>query len=77
MPITVRTPLPALLTLGACAHSPTPSREDDVAQLLSLHERSLEAHRRSDAAMLVGDAPDDFLLVSRSSVKTVTRAQMH
>lgn len=47
-----------------------------MAQLLRLHERSLKAHRRSDAAMLVGDAPGDFLVVSRGSVTTVTRAQM-
>ncbi|HEX8706021.1 MAG TPA: nuclear transport factor 2 family protein [Myxococcaceae bacterium] len=76
MPIPVRALLPAFLILGACAHSPLTSREDDVAQLLRLHERSLEAHRRSDAAMLVGEAPDDFLLVNRGSVQTVTRAQM-
>src|SRR5688572_31879008 len=76
MAIPVRALLPAFLILGACAHSSPTSREDDVAQLLRLHERSLEAHRRSDAAMLVGDAPDDFLVVSRGSVNTVTRAQM-
>jgi hypothetical protein len=72
-----RTLLPALVCFAACAHAPPPaSPEDDVAELLRLHARSLEAHRRSDAAMLVGDAPDDFLLVNRGEVKTVTRAQM-
>lgn len=70
--------LPALVCFAACTHAPSPSasREDDVAELLRLHARGLEAHRRSDAAMLVGDAPDDFLLVNRGAVKTVTRAQM-
>jgi hypothetical protein len=40
----------------------------DRAQILALHEKVLESHRRNDVGMLMADAAVDYILVSNGEV---------
>ena len=59
--------LVVLLVLGGCAGAP-PSHEQTLRQL---HEKVLEAHRRSDIEMLVEDTAPEGLVLSRGEVRHV------
>ena len=52
---------------GGLAHS-AESTGHDVADLLALHEKVLQAHRVTDIDMLMEDAADDYILVTSGEV---------
>ena len=73
---TTRLALSAALAilLGACAVLPhDPAAEK--ARLLALHEQAMEAHRRSDIAMLFAHDAPDYVLANRGEVSKPTLEQ--
>lgn len=56
--------LPLLGGFGAtCAVA-----QDDTEQILALHEKILQAHRENNVDMMLQDAVDDYVLVTRGEV---------
>ena len=56
-----------LLLAGGFAAKMVPA-QDDAAQILALHERILQAHRDSSVDMMLQDAAQDYVLVTRGEV---------
>lgn len=53
--------------LISCAGVPV-DVASDRARLLALHERAMEAHRKSDVELLLQDDDEDFVLASRGEI---------
>jgi hypothetical protein len=60
--------LGAGLLAAAIAAGPATGGPDDTARLRELHRKVMEAHRRSDVAMLLADEAKDGVVVSRGEV---------
>ncbi len=59
------------LLLAGCASSSR--RASDEAQLLAMHKAVLQAHLESNVDALVADQADDFTMVNRGEVQTVSK----
>lgn len=67
----------AVALLASCANTAAPRapRAADARALLALHERVLEAHRRSDPAMLLEGAAEEFVQAGRGQLTRPTLAE--
>ncbi|MGK2858910.1 MAG: hypothetical protein ACSLFQ_17060 [Thermoanaerobaculia bacterium] len=65
---TVSLLLVLVLFLPGCAHQRPADGYDDESALLAAHERVLEAHRRGDVEMLLGDAREGFVVANRGAI---------
>lgn len=67
----------AVALLASCGDTagPRSSRAADARALLAFHERMLEAHRRSDPAMLLEGAAEEFVQAGRGQVTRPTLAE--
>jgi hypothetical protein len=65
--------LAALLALlASCATSNTPPLPDAHAQLLALHEETMQAHRESNAALIMRAEAPDYVVVNRGQLTQPT-----
>ena len=62
------------LALASCATAPVDTA-GDRARLLALHEQAMEAHRRSDVALLLEADAEDFVLSNRGAISRPTLEQ--
>ena len=60
--------------LSSCAVV-TVDTANERARLLELHERAMEAHRKSDVELLLKDDDEDFVLASRGEISRPTLEQ--
>lgn len=59
------------LPLSSCGNA----TKADETELLALHERALEAHRRSDIDLLLQDEDDDYVISSRGEISRPAKAE--
>jgi hypothetical protein len=65
--------LAALLALlASCATSNTPPLPDAHAQLLALHEETMQAHRESNAALMMRAEAPDYVVANRGQLTQPT-----
>ena len=57
-----------LLLLSGSFAAKFAAAQDDTEQILALHERILQAHRANSVDMMLQDAADDYVLVTRGEV---------
>ncbi|HSH40442.1 MAG TPA: hypothetical protein VK993_16845 [Chthoniobacterales bacterium] len=71
-------PLTAILLYVACAvcasAHPSANLEKEKAELLRLHKSDREAHFKTDAEMLLENAPEEFISVSRGKISRSSKA---